>query len=390
MARPERFERPTHGFEARCSIQLSYGRAQNCYTQTLLKRASANIAKEIKKGIAWGMPKPSVAFVLGAPRSGTTLLQRMIGAYPSVYAYPEPHVLTPLYHMGYYQRVRVTDDDVVNTSQAFRAFVDVLPGGEEDYLEALRAYTHVLYAKALAAHPGKTLFVDKTPAYTRYPSFIQKLYPKAPCVVITRHPWAVLHSVAHSFFQGDFAQAHAHMPVLQQYVPALATWLKTPGCLHVRYETLLENPGETMLRVTQHLGLSYDASYLHYGEFPFVKSAYGDPYTVHRETKPEKNYADVWQHTFHQNPQMRAFCLQTLQSLNPSDLEVLGYSVESLKHVEQHAGQRFKPLQRRWSFYGFKRTVLLWLRVCMKVGWMKKALQKIRYYIDTVLREDAF
>jgi hypothetical protein len=28
LVRPERFERPTVGFEVRCSIQLSYGRTQ--------------------------------------------------------------------------------------------------------------------------------------------------------------------------------------------------------------------------------------------------------------------------------------------------------------------------------------------------------------------------
>ncbi len=31
LARPERFERPTVGFEVRCSIRLSYGRAVTHY-----------------------------------------------------------------------------------------------------------------------------------------------------------------------------------------------------------------------------------------------------------------------------------------------------------------------------------------------------------------------
>ena len=33
MARPERFELPTLWFEARCSIQLSYGRVQTLYLE---------------------------------------------------------------------------------------------------------------------------------------------------------------------------------------------------------------------------------------------------------------------------------------------------------------------------------------------------------------------
>ncbi len=35
LARPERFELPTTWFEARYSIQLSYGRAVDCYGVTI-------------------------------------------------------------------------------------------------------------------------------------------------------------------------------------------------------------------------------------------------------------------------------------------------------------------------------------------------------------------
>ena len=40
-------------------------------------------------------------FVIGAPRSGTTMLMRMLHAHPDIYTRPEPHLLTPLAHLGY-------------------------------------------------------------------------------------------------------------------------------------------------------------------------------------------------------------------------------------------------------------------------------------------------
>ena len=44
-------------------------------------------------------------FVIGPPRSGSTLLARMIGAHSLIYGRPEPHLLTPLAHLGYYAKV---------------------------------------------------------------------------------------------------------------------------------------------------------------------------------------------------------------------------------------------------------------------------------------------
>ena len=49
MVRPDRFERPTDGFEAHCSIQLSYGR-------TACGIAQSGPVRKVKVGAGVGAP----------------------------------------------------------------------------------------------------------------------------------------------------------------------------------------------------------------------------------------------------------------------------------------------------------------------------------------------
>jgi len=44
-------------------------------------------------------------FVIGAPRSGTTMLERMLASHSMIMGGPEPHLLTPLAHLGVWAKV---------------------------------------------------------------------------------------------------------------------------------------------------------------------------------------------------------------------------------------------------------------------------------------------
>ena len=110
----------------------------------------------------------------------------MLGAHSRVAGGPEPHLITPLPHLGYYERVDAAPYDPVISQRGIRGLVARLPGGEEDLLAACRAYTDHLYARRLESAPGKSLLLDKTPAYALVLPFLTRLYPKARYVVLTR------------------------------------------------------------------------------------------------------------------------------------------------------------------------------------------------------------
>ena len=92
-----------------------------------------------------------LVFVIGPPRGGTTLLMRLLNAHPDVDGRPEPHLLTPLAHLGYFAHVDKAPYDPFQSHLAAKGLVEALPDGEQDYVDALRAYSDTVYQRLLDA-----------------------------------------------------------------------------------------------------------------------------------------------------------------------------------------------------------------------------------------------
>ena len=93
-------------------------------------------------------------FLIGPPRSGSTLLMRMVSTHSQIYSRPEPHLMTPLAHMGVYDNVDKAPYDQLQSAQSIAEFIRDLPGGEADYLDAVRAFSDVMYGRMLKTLPG--------------------------------------------------------------------------------------------------------------------------------------------------------------------------------------------------------------------------------------------
>ncbi len=129
---------------------------------------------------------PAPVFLLGLPRSGTTLLSALLNQHPDITVPPEPWLLlaaeafsqVPLRHPA---GAALIHDGV----EQFCRTLELQP--------ALARFAAELYARR-RAQAGARLLVDKTPRYYQILPFVDRLFPDAKRLVLLRNPFAVLAS----------------------------------------------------------------------------------------------------------------------------------------------------------------------------------------------------
>ncbi|HAC78934.1 MAG TPA: hypothetical protein DCG06_01475 [Deltaproteobacteria bacterium] len=330
-------------------------------------------------------------FLVGAPRSGTTLLARILSAHSEVASRAEPHLITPLAHLGYFGSVQKAPYDPFNVQQAIQELVSDLPGGEEDYLTALRAYTDSLYGAILEQTPDKKYFLDKTPANSLVLPFLTKLYPQAGYIVLTRHPLAILSSYVNSFFDGDYQVAMEHNPILQRYVPALARMLreKPVPFIPIRYEDFVADPEAGFRKICEHLDISFESAAINYQEQSEEFQGLGDPIGVGQHDRPVTSSIKRWAVEIATNPQSLAQVLSIVDQLEDEDLEILGYPrAQILDDLNEAASSGTKPAKRsRPLRYTLERKLLIGLRRNIHKNVLGRVLKKLQFALDVILRD---
>jgi len=333
-----------------------------------------------------------LVFLIGAPRSGSTLLARMLGSHSQIFAPAEPHLIPPLAHLGFDARVDQAPYDPILTQDGLRSFVALMPDGERDWLGGLRRATDFLYARALAAS-GRTRFLDKTPAYALVLDFLVKLYPDARYVVLTRHPIAVWSSYVESFFDGDERAAHARNPVLERYVPAIARFLRERPVpfAHARYEELVKDPELVLRSLCEFLGVDYEPGMIEYGRgeeaAPRVGRGLGDPITVNRETRPTTRSLARWREALAAQPALLRQCREIAERLADEDLALWGTPGPELrKTLAELTPSGVGPSRVRLTRYALERRLLVRLRRNIHRNAFGRLVRQVRRVCDVLLR----
>lgn len=331
-------------------------------------------------------------FVIGPPRSGTTLLMRMLSSHSAIYSRAEPHLLTPLAHLGYYDTVDAAPFDHLQAAQSMREFVADLPRGEQDYLDACRAYTDILYGRMLAARGGgKSLFLDKTPANALVLPFITKLYPQARYIVLTRHPAAIFSSYANSFFDGDYEAARRFNPIVNRYVPVMARFLRERQVplTQVGYEQLVQEPEAEMRRVFDFLELAFEPEVIEYGRHAHDSKGLGDPITVNRQTRPVTESVEKWATELAQEPARLRIVHEMIATIDDRDLETWGFPrasfFEPVEKAARSGGLRIESASRLDRFR-LQRKLLVLLRRNIHNNAFGRVVRRIRMICDVLLR----
>lgn len=141
-----------------------------------------------------------IFFVSGAPKSGTTWLQRMLDAHPEVVCSGEGHfveqIVRPLVKMkaDFNAKLAMDSERVFEGKPYYEPLTDAEVGPL-----ARSLILHVMGKRAQGLKPKA--IGDKTPRYTHGLASLSALFPKARFVNIVRHPYDVAVSMLHHAFR---------------------------------------------------------------------------------------------------------------------------------------------------------------------------------------------
>ena len=217
--------------------------------------AEAFPRERIARGETEGHDGTVPILIVGMPRSGTTLVERIVASHPRVHAGGERRDLG----------ARVAELDHRH-GRVFPHWADAVTAAELDELGA--AYCRSLQSLA----PAAERVTDKMPANFLYAGLAAMALPRVPILHVRRHPA----DTCLSCFTRRFASGHRFTYDLEElgryyraYAALTAHWravLPADRFLEVDYETLVTAPRATVERILAHCGLEWSEDCLAFHE----------------------------------------------------------------------------------------------------------------------------
>lgn len=223
----------------------------------MLERRCAALDAWLDKGAPGSRPQgeqvdsgADLCFLVGFPRSGTTLVDTTLATNPDVVALEEAPTLDPLILRleaatpPYPDALALLNPDEINTARKrYRANVAHLQSNTR-------------------SDGGGSLVIDKMPLRFMHAGFIQRLFPQSKMVFVARHPC----DVVLSNFMQDYVvnETNIHFDTLansaQTYARIMGLWAKLENqlslpLLTVRYEDLVEDMAGAMAPVCAFLNI---------------------------------------------------------------------------------------------------------------------------------------
>jgi tetratricopeptide (TPR) repeat protein len=237
-------KRRTAGFDAAAFEQKSRRVAQR-FDAEFLRRHAAD-----------GCADPAPIFIVGLPRSGSTLVEQILASHPQVQGTMElPNLVTIVRELDHWE------------------------GGSDTYPECLGALPPAAFERLGQRYVdetrdlrgGRPRFIDKMPNNFSHVGLLALILPRATIIDVRRHPL----DACWSAFKQYFAEGQSFSYDLEDlgryyrsYLELMDHWQAVlPGkVLCVSYERLVRDTEAEVRRLLGHCGLPFDAATLRFHE----------------------------------------------------------------------------------------------------------------------------
>ena len=204
-----------------------------------------------------GCPAPDPIFIVGMPRSGSTLVEQILASHPEIEGTAELPIVPALVRI-------ISAEHGLRPGMSYRDLLPRLDASElraigEEYLRLARPHRKT----------GRPLFLDKLPHNWADAGFIRLVLPRAKIVDVRRAPmdccWSnfrLLFNQGHpasNSFAGIAAYYRSYVAMMAHYDAAM------PGAVHrVIYEELVDDFEPAVRRLLDYVGVEFDPACLNF------------------------------------------------------------------------------------------------------------------------------
>jgi Flp pilus assembly protein TadD len=223
--------------------------------------SAATMARMPRAAARGDVPQP--VFILGAPRSGTTLIEQVLSAHSAVRAGGEHSWLSELRDVA--QRLCRQGGD-------FPGCLDATAAADERHLVAVLRDHYLARAESAGlTDQGARFFTDKTPFNEINLPLLHMVFPEAKLVLVKRDPRDVAVSMLSNNLSHGFNCAFRIEDIVQHLAATdalVSGYEREFGCAaHVlQYEQFVGNQEEETRRLLAHVGLPFEDACLRFHE----------------------------------------------------------------------------------------------------------------------------
>ena len=269
-------------------------------------------------------------FLISLPRSGSTLLQKMLAVSPEVATTAEPWICLPLATM--LDRTAVAAEyghDIC--AQAIEDLAAELPGGEAEFRNLAAEFVMSIYRR-IAEKSGARLFLDKTPRYYFIVPFLAEAFPEAKFVFLYRHPLEVFSSILKTWHRDriSYRLLGNYVDLMRgPHLMAAGARLLGERALCLDYARLVEAPNAVMPELCDYLGIPFSVNML--SDYREVEMAgrMGDPTGVKSYDNVSRDSLAKWKQGI-SNVYRKWYAKRYVRYLGNETLQAFGLSVAQL------------------------------------------------------------
>jgi tetratricopeptide (TPR) repeat protein len=221
--------------------------------------------------IAENTTAPRPVFIVGFPRSGTSLLEQILGSHPSIAPAGELVFISDLAN----HKART----IIGSKLEYPACLqDADAPLDEDKVAAMRDY-YLNSTRELGVTDSSTRWVtDKTPHNAIHVGLIALLFPQSPIIHISRHP---LNSCLSAYFS-NFKAGHRYTSSLESTAQHYKLFMEMLdhyrnigiGFMEIHYEDLVADQESVTRGILDYIGAPWDDACLqHHKSKRVVKTA---------------------------------------------------------------------------------------------------------------------